>query len=61
FLFSIMLSKKISIEPIIKALKKTEATEIKEITMTNGQKISRIIIWSFLNEKQQEMWSKSKK
>lgn len=61
FLFSIMLSKKISIQPIIKALKKTAATEIKEITMTNGQKTSRIIIWSFLNEKQQEMWSNSKK
>lgn len=61
FLFSIMLSKKISIEPIVKALKKTAATEIKEITMTNGQKTSRIMIWSFLNEKQQKSWSNSKK
>jgi len=45
--FTSLISKKENIKPIEKILKKLGALDIKIIEMTHGNKISRIIAWSF--------------
>lgn len=45
--FTSLISKKENIKPIEKILKKLGALDIRVIEMTHGNKISRIIAWSF--------------
>ena len=45
--FSSLISKKENIRPLKVLLKKLEATQIKVIPMGQGNKISRILVWSF--------------
>jgi 23S rRNA (adenine1618-N6)-methyltransferase len=56
--FSTLVSKKDNLEGIYKALKKAEAVDIKTINMSQGQKISRIVAWTFLNAAEQSDWKK---
>lgn len=45
--FTSLLSKQSNLKPILALLKKLEAAEIKTIPMGQGNKISRIIAWTF--------------
>lgn len=45
--FSTLVSKQSNLNAIYDALKKVEATNVKTIPMGQGQKISRIIAWTF--------------
>ena len=56
FWFTTLVSNKNNLKSIYKTLNKVEAAEIKTIDMEQGQKISRIVAWTFLSKKQQENW-----
>ena len=60
FWFTTLVSKQSNLKPIEVALKKVKAAETKLIEMGHGNKISRIIAWTFLSKKQQETWRKLK-
>ncbi|WP_049721243.1 23S rRNA (adenine(1618)-N(6))-methyltransferase RlmF [Gilvimarinus polysaccharolyticus] len=46
--FSSLVSKSDNIKPLIKLLRKLGALEIKEIPMTQGNKITRVLAWRFI-------------
>ena len=54
--FTTLVSKKDNLKNIYKILNKVGAVEIKTIDMAQGQKISRIVAWTFLSESQQKNW-----
>ena len=54
--FTTLVSKKDNLKNIYKILNKVGAVEIKTIDMAQGQKISRIVAWTFLSEAQQKNW-----
>jgi 23S rRNA (adenine1618-N6)-methyltransferase len=54
--FSTLVSKKDTLPVIYKALKVVNALDVKTISMTHGQKVSRIVAWTFLNPEQQTDW-----
>lgn len=56
FWFTTLVSKKENLPNIYKTLSKVQAVEIKTIDMSQGQKTSRIIAWTFLSETQQKNW-----
>ena len=60
FWFSTMISKASNLPAIYKALKNTEASTVKTIPMAQGNKTSRIIVWTFLSEAQQQKWIASR-
>lgn len=55
--FTSLVSKKENLKPFYNHLKKVGAVEVKTIDMEQGNKISRFIAWSFLNEQQRENWA----
>ena len=56
--FTSLVSKGDNIVPLKKTLRQLGAVQIKVIKMTQGQKISRLIGWSFLTPDQQNHWAK---
>lgn len=54
--FTTIISKQSNLKNIYRFLEKIEAAQIKTIPMSQGNKISRIVAWSFLSSKQQELW-----
>jgi len=54
--FSTLVSKKDTLPVIYKALKKVSALDVKTITMAHGQKVSRIVAWTFLTGAEQSDW-----
>ena len=56
FWFTTLVSKKDNLKSIYKTLGKVGAVEIKTFDMSQGQKISRIVAWTFLSERQQKEW-----
>jgi 23S rRNA (adenine1618-N6)-methyltransferase len=54
--FTTLISKAANLPSVYRALKKVNALEVKTIDMTQGQKQSRIVAWTFLNAKQQQAW-----
>jgi len=54
--FSTLVSKKTTLPIIYKALKNVNALDVKTITMAHGQKISRIVAWTFLTPPEQANW-----
>lgn len=54
--FTTLVSKKENLPNIYKTLSKVQAVEIKTIDMSQGQKTSRIVAWTFLSELQQKNW-----
>lgn len=56
--FSTLVSKESNLKPIKTALKKVKPLDVKIINMQHGNKVSRIVAWTFLNEKQRSVWSK---
>ncbi len=60
FWFSTLIAKQKSLKSVYAALKNVEAFEVKTIPMGQGNKISRVVAWTFLNEKQRENWVKTR-
>ncbi|NCB12398.1 MAG: 23S rRNA (adenine(1618)-N(6))-methyltransferase RlmF [Erysipelotrichia bacterium] len=58
--FTTLVSKKENIPFIYKALKDVKTVEVKTIEMAHGQKISRIIAWTFLSKDEQKTWAKNR-
>jgi 23S rRNA (adenine1618-N6)-methyltransferase len=56
--FSTLVSKKDTLPVIYKALKAVNALDVKTISMTHGQKTSRIVAWTFLTPAEQQAWRK---
>jgi 23S rRNA (adenine1618-N6)-methyltransferase len=54
--FSTLVSKKDTLPVIYKALKAINALDVRTITMTHGQKTSRIVAWTFLSPQEQIAW-----
>jgi 23S rRNA (adenine1618-N6)-methyltransferase len=60
FWFTTLVSKKENLEIINRALTRAKAVEIKTIPMSQGQKISRIVAWTFLNPAEQLTWRENR-
>ncbi len=60
FWYSTLVSKKENLESMYNSLEKLKATEIKTIPMHQGNKITRIVAWTFLNKQEQNEWVSSK-
>jgi len=56
--FSTLVSKKDTLPIIYKSLHIAKALDVKTITMTHGQKTSRIVAWTFLTPEEQVQWKK---
>ncbi|QSX35399.1 23S rRNA (adenine(1618)-N(6))-methyltransferase RlmF [Shewanella avicenniae] len=54
--FSSLISKNDNVRWMRKQLEKAGAVEAKVVEMAQGQKISRFIAWSFLNQAQRQQW-----
>ena len=56
FWFSTLVSKSSSLPAIYYALKKVGVLDVKTINMTQGNKLSRIVAWTFLDKQEQDLW-----
>lgn len=54
--FSSLVSKSERLPAVYYALKQAEATRVETISMGQGNKISRLVAWTFLNEAEQANW-----
>ena len=59
FWFSTIVSKKDNLPYIYKTIEEIKPVEFDTIEMQHGQKISRIVIWTFLTKEEQKEWSKN--
>ena len=57
FWYSSLVSKKENVEGMVDSLNKLKATDIKIIPMHQGNKITRIVAWTFLNDEEQKGWN----
>jgi len=60
FWYSTLVSKKENVEGMVDSLNKLKATDIKIIPMHQGNKITRIVAWSFLTDEEQKDWKSSR-
>ncbi|MFZ4741703.1 MAG: 23S rRNA (adenine(1618)-N(6))-methyltransferase RlmF [Bacteroidales bacterium] len=60
FWFSSLVSKSSHLKSIYYALEKANVLEYKTIQMGQGNKISRIVVWTFLNKAQQKKWAEER-
>jgi 23S rRNA (adenine1618-N6)-methyltransferase len=58
--FSTLISKESNLKHIYFELRKVKATEVKTIEMGQGNKVSRIVAWTFLTKQEQKDWNKRK-
>jgi 23S rRNA (adenine1618-N6)-methyltransferase len=58
FWFTTLVSKSASLPGIYAAIKQAGVQEFKTIEMSQGQKQSRLVAWTFLNGVQQAGWRK---
>ena len=56
--FTVLVSKKENLKPLYNHLKKVKAFDVKTIDMEQGNKTSRFIAWTFLDEGQQKNWNR---
>lgn len=56
--FTSLVSKKENLQPCYAALEKAGAVTVKTIDMAQGNKLTRVLAWSFLTPKQRELWAK---
>lgn len=54
--FSTLVSKQSNLKDLYAALEKAGVTDHKTLPMAQGNKISRVLAWTFLNPKQQAAW-----
>jgi len=55
--FSTLISKESNLKNAYKTLQNAEAKDVKTINMSQGNKISRVIAWTFKTKEQQKDWS----
>ncbi|MDO7702695.1 MAG: RlmF-related methyltransferase, partial [Flavobacteriaceae bacterium] len=60
FWFSTLVSKQSNLKALYKVLDQVGAIEIKTIPMGTGNKVSRIIAWTFLTKEKQIQWSRAR-
>jgi len=60
FWFSTLISKETSLKDAYSALKRAGAVEVKTMPMSQGNKTSRIVAWTFLTTEQQKKWALEK-
>ncbi len=60
FWFSTLVSKKENLSIIYKALKLLNPVEVHTIEMKQGQKITRIVAWTFLTKEKQREWRENR-
>ncbi|MBU1916861.1 RlmF-related methyltransferase, partial [bacterium] len=58
--FTSLVSKGDNIRPLKRLLEQLGTKQIDVIKMSQGQKISRFIAWSFLSKRQQKTWAKER-
>lgn len=56
--FTTLISKSAHLKRVYTALKFAEAAEVRTITMSQGNKTSRLVAWTFLTPAQQAAWVK---
>ncbi|MCV2403964.1 23S rRNA (adenine(1618)-N(6))-methyltransferase RlmF [Marinomonas sp. C2222] len=56
FWFTSLVSRQENLDKIYKALKDIGAKQVKTVSMAQGQKISRFVAWSFLDDSQIDYW-----
>ena len=56
--FTTLVSRKENLDFIYDALQDIDVLEYKTINMAHGQKISRVIAWTFLTQDEQKAWTK---
>lgn len=54
--FTCLVSKKDNLHKLTMLLKKVKAVDFKTIDMAQGQKISRILVWTFIPQKDRKDW-----
>lgn len=54
--FTTLISKKDNVRPMRKQLEKLGVKAIRVVEMSQGQKISRFIAWSFMDKQQRKTW-----
>ncbi|MFY8108837.1 MAG: 23S rRNA (adenine(1618)-N(6))-methyltransferase RlmF [Bacteroidia bacterium] len=59
--FSSLVSKQETISSVRPLLERLECEEYKIIDMSQGQKKSRILVWTFLNKSEQQDWLRNRK
>jgi 23S rRNA (adenine1618-N6)-methyltransferase len=60
FWFSTLISKQDNLNSVYAELKKVQAVAVKTIQMSQGNKISRLVAWTFQSEEQQKAWIKAR-
>lgn len=60
FWFSTLISKHEHLDTLVRTLSLKNPTIIKTIPMGQGHKTSRILAWTYLSEKQQDIWTKTR-
>ncbi len=58
--FTTLISSKENLFDLERELKRVNAFEVKKIEMSQGQKVSRILAWTFHNKEQQSTWAKKR-
>ena len=56
FWFSSLVSKQSHLKGVYEALHQADAADVKTIAMGQGNKSSRIVVWTFLRPEQQKQW-----
>ncbi|WP_064608722.1 23S rRNA (adenine(1618)-N(6))-methyltransferase RlmF [Photobacterium sp. J15] len=56
FWFTTLVSKKENLSAIYNALKKVGAVDVRTLNMSQGQKQTRVVAWTFLTVEQQKEW-----
>lgn len=54
--FTTLISKSSNLHAVYKTLKKAGAADVKTIPMAQGNKVSRIVAWTFLSTQEQQNW-----
>lgn len=58
--FTTLVSKQSNLNGIYTLLEKIETTQVKSIPMGTGNKISRIVAWTFLSKEEQKEWKETR-
>lgn len=60
FWFTSLISKQSNVKSAYTSLERLNAIEIKTIPMGQGNKISRVLAWTFLTKEQQKIWKNNR-
>ena len=51
-----MISKSANLPSVLKSLERVKTADMRTIEMSQGQKKSRVVAWTFIDRKQREEW-----